>query len=455
MAQSYDYDLFVIGAGSGGVRASRIASQLGAKVAIAESRYLGGTCVNVGCVPKKLFVYGSHVHDEIEAAAGFGWQLGDVSFSWQTLRDNKNKEIERLNGIYESLLKNANVDLWEGHAKVEDPHTVSVAGKSYSAKYILIATGGWPSIPKFPGCEHAINSNDVFYLDKLPEKIVIYGGGYIAVEFAGIFNGLGLETHLVYRGPLFLRGFDIGIREHLAKEIKNKGIICHFDTTINSITKEEASEQYTVNLSNGDSLQVGQVMAATGRHAMIDNLGLENTQIELTDKNQIKVDKHFQTNEPSIFAIGDVKGGIELTPVAIAEAMVLAHRLFADDTRNTMSYDDIPTAIFSQPYAASVGLTEEAARKRYKNIDIYETDFRHMKHTLTKITERTFMKLIVDHDSDKVVGCHIAGQDAAEIIQGLAIAIKAGATKAHFDATIGIHPSAAEEFVTMRQVTRN
>ena len=452
MSTDFDFDLFVIGAGSGGVRASRVAAQLGAKVAIAESRYLGGTCVNVGCVPKKLFVYGSHVHDELQSARGYGWKIDSPQFDWHTLRDNKNKEIERLNGIYAQLLENAGVILKNGHAKIEGPHRVSINGETFSAKSILVATGGWPHIPQFPGCEFAITSNEVFYLEQLPKTVVIYGGGYIAVEFAGIFNGLGVETHLVYRGPLILRGFDQSIREKLVAEMQKKGVQCHFETTIENVEKTN-NVDYRIALSSGKTVQADCLMAATGRQPLTDNLGLENTGVQFGSSGEIIVDEHYQTAEPSIFAIGDVKGGIELTPVAIAEGIVVANYLFGE--KKSMSYQDIPTAIFSQPSAATVGLTEEQARMEYENIAIFESDFRHLKYTLTDIPERTFMKLIVDKDSDRVIGCHMVGQEAAEIVQGLAIAMKAGATKAHFDATIGIHPSAAEEFVTMRQVSRN
>lgn len=452
MSVDYDFDLFVIGAGSGGVRASRIAAQLGAKVAVAESRYLGGTCVNVGCVPKKLFVYASHVHEELEIAKGYGWDVKAANFNWQTLIKNKDTEIQRLNGIYQNLLEAAGVKILNGHAKIEGPHRVSVNGRTYSARHILIAAGGWPHVPEFPGHEFAITSNEVFSLESLPQSIVIYGGGYIAVEFAGIFNGLGVETHLVYRGPLFLRGFDQSIREHLQKEIPKKGVICHFETTINSV-KNENDGNLVVELSNGKTINAGQVLAATGRKALTDGLGLENTGVQLNSNGQIIVDEHKQTAEPSVFAIGDVKGGIELTPVALAEGAVLANYLFAQG-KPTTNYDDIPTAIFSQPSGGTVGLTEEQAKMEYNNIAVYESEFRHLKLTLTDVQERTYMKLIVDKDSDRVIGCHMVGQDAAEIIQGLAVAMKAGATKADFDSTIGIHPSAAEEFVTMRTPSR-
>ncbi|GAB1266609.1 glutathione-disulfide reductase [Aurantivibrio infirmus] len=448
----FDYDFFVIGAGSGGVRASRIAAQLGKKVAIAESRYLGGTCVNVGCVPKKLFVYGSHFHEEFLASEAFGWDVGQATLNWDKLRDNKTKEIERLNGIYENLLINAGVTLYNGHAKLMDSNTISIDGETVTAKKILIATGGWPFVPDFPGREHVITSNETFYLAKLPKSIVIVGGGYIAVEFAGIFNGLGVETHLVYRGSLILRGFDQDIREHALQEIEKKGVQVYLDTNIKKVVSKN-DEQYDVHLNKGETLKVEKVMYATGRRPMTDGLGLENTTIELNDKGQIKVDRNFQTNEPSIYALGDVKGGIELTPVAIAEAMALVHSLF--DKPRSVDYSVIPTAVFSQPPIGTVGLTEQEARAFYPEIEIYQTDFRHLKNTLSNSQERVFMKLIVDKATDKVVGCHMVGPDAGEIIQGFAVAMKAGATKADFDNTIGIHPTAAEEFVTLRQVTRN
>ena len=453
MTPQFDFDLFVIGAGSGGVRASRVASTLGARVAVAESRYLGGTCVNVGCVPKKLFVYGSHVHEELRAAAGYGWSFADAQFDWTQLRENKNREIERLNRIYAKLLDDAKVTLFNSHARIVGPHRIAIDDKEVSSKHILVATGGWPSVPIFPGNEHAITSNEVFFLAQLPKSIVIYGGGYIAVEFAGIFNGLGVETHLVYRGSLFLRGFDSSVREHLAKEMQKKGVNLHFDCTIESVSGNTLSSEKKLILSNGDELIVECVMAATGRKPLTDNLGLETTNVRLNGDGYIIVDENYQTPEPSIYAIGDVTGGVELTPVALAEGIRVANHLFGEE--KTLSYDNIPTAIFSQPCSASVGLTEEQARFEYAKLNIFESEFRHLKHTLTEVQERTYMKLIVDQKTDLVVGCHMVGQDAAEIIQGLAIAMKAGATKAHFDATIGIHPSAAEEFVTLREISRH
>ena len=451
---SYDFDLFVIGAGSGGVRTARMCAQQGLRVGIAESQYLGGTCVNVGCVPKKLFVYASAFSEEFEAAKGFGWNLGPSSFDWNKLRDNKNKEIERLNGIYGNLLDGAGVELHEGRASIIDPHCVEVNGKQYSCKNILIATGGTPFVPEFPGSDLVITSNEAFFLDKLPERIVIVGGGYIAIEFAGIFNGLGVDTHLVYRGPLFLRGFDQELREILKEEIENQGVKLHFSTEIESISLLDTAslndDSYKVKLNNGEDLEAGLVMYATGRRPNIDGLGLENTKVDTKNNGSIIVDDYFQTAEPSIYALGDVIGRVELTPVAIAEGMALTKTLVTGE-RTSQDYSNIPTAVFSQPNSASVGLTEEQAREQYADgLKVYRSRFRPMKETLGGGTGKVFMKMIVVESTNLVVGCHMVGESAGEIIQGIAVAMKAGATKADFDATIGIHPTAAEEFVTMK-----
>lgn len=451
---SYDYDLFVIGAGSGGVRASRIAAGLGAKVAVAEDLYLGGTCVNVGCVPKKLFVYGSHFAEDFEAAAGFGWSLGESSFSWPTLRDNKTKEIERLNGIYDRMLNNAGVEIIEGRGTVVDAHTVAVNGKHYTAERILVAVGGWPSVPEIPGSEHIISSNEAFYLDEFPKRVIVVGGGYIAVEFAGIFNGFGSETHLLYRGDLFLRGFDQEVREFTHQEMSKKGIDIKFNSNITEIEKQ-GDGSLLATLTDGTSIEVDAIMYATGRKPKTENLGLENTKVKLTEKGSIVVNDDFQTDEPSIYAVGDVIDRMQLTPVALAEGMALARNLYGADyqgeNKQIVDYDFIATAVFSQPNIATVGYSEEQAKEKYDSVAVYKSDFKHMKHTLSGIDERTFMKLLVDQKTDKVIGCHMVGTDAGEIIQGLAVAIKAGATKADFDNTIGIHPTAAEEFVTMRE----
>ncbi|MBQ0758927.1 MAG: glutathione-disulfide reductase [Zhongshania sp.] len=445
------YDLFVIGAGSGGVRAARMSAGFGAKVAIAESRYLGGTCVNVGCVPKKLFSYAAHYREDFSDAQGFGWDSSVEALDWPRLRDNKTKEIERLNGIYGNLLSNAGVELINGHARIVDANTVEVDGVKYRAKNILIAVGGWPFIPDIPGRELAISSNEVFYLDTLPKHAVVVGGGYIATEFAGILHGLGVEVEQIYRRDLFLRGFDTEIREQLAEEMTAKGVKLRFNENVTAITEQNG--QYLLSLENGESLLTDKVLYATGRKPLLDGLGLENTKVSLNDKGYIAVDEGFQTNEPSIYAVGDVTGGMELTPVALAEGMNLAKRLFKGD-KTLLDYNYIPTAIFSQPNLATVGLSEEDARERYDDIAVYTSRFTHLKHTLSGNKTKTFLKLVVDKASDKVVGAHMMGDDAGEIIQGLAVAIKAGATKADFDSTIGIHPTVAEEFVTMRDASR-
>jgi glutathione reductase (NADPH) len=444
----YQYDLFVIGAGSGGVRAARMSAGLGARVAIAEDRYLGGTCVNVGCVPKKLFVYASHFSEEFENAKSFGWNIGNTDFNWSTLIKNKDTEIKRLNGVYKKILDNSGAETIHGRAKIVDAHTVEVNGNHITAERILIATGGWPSVPEIPGKEHIISSNEAFFLDSLPEKIIIVGGGYIAVEFAGIFNGMGVDTTLLYRGPLFLRGFDQDVREALADEMQKKGIKVKFESNIAEI--EKTDDQLVATLEDGEQLNAGQIMYATGRKPMTDNLGLETVSIELDDEKAIKVNEQYQTNVPSIYAIGDVTNRVNLTPVALAEGMVLAKRFFANEDKD-VDYSNIPTCVFSQPNIGTVGLTEEEAREQYDEIEIYKSSFKPMKLSLSDSDEKTLMKIIVDKKSDRVIGVHMLGPDAGEIIQGIGIAIKAGATKKVFDSTIGIHPTAAEEFVTMRE----
>ena len=450
MSDSADYDLIVIGAGSGGVRLARTSAQRGVRVAVVESRYLGGTCVNVGCVPKKLFVYGAHVHDELEDAAGYGWQvpLKDVTFDWPTLVANKNREIERLNGIYERLLENAGVTILNGNASLSGPNTVVVGDKSYNAKHITVATGSWPVVPDIPGKEHLLTSNEMFFLPELPERAVVWGGGYIAVEFAGILAGLGVKTTLLYRGDLFLRGFDDDIRTFTAQEMVKKGIDLQFNVTIESITGE--SGHYKVQLSNGETLDSGLVMAATGRRALVDGLGLTELGVTLDGAGHVVVNDHFQTAVPSITALGDVIGTPQLTPVALAQAMVLSRRLFGDG-EGDMDYSAIPTAVFCQPNIGTVGLTEQEARLAGHSLRVYRSEFRPMKYTLSGRDERCMMKLVVDKRTDAVLGAHMVGADAGEITQGLAVAIKAGATKAQFDSTMGIHPTSAEEFVTMRE----
>jgi glutathione reductase (NADPH) len=446
---TYDFDLFVIGAGSGGVRAARFAAGYGARVAVAESRYLGGTCVNVGCVPKKLLVYGAHFAEDFEQAQGFGWSLGEAGFDWPTLIANKNREIERLNGVYRNLLVNSGVTLLEGHARLLDEHSVELEGQRYSAKHILIATGGWPFIPEFPGSEHAITSNEAFFLKQLPKRVLVVGGGYIAVEFASIFHGLGAETSLLYRRELFLRGFDGAVRHHLREELTKRGVDLQFNSDIERIDKQ-ADGSLQATLQDGRVMQADCIFYATGRRPMLDNLGLENTAVELDDDGSIRVDEHYRTTSPSILAIGDVIGRVQLTPVALAEGMAVARQLFKPEEYRTVDYQTIPTAVFSLPNIGTVGLREEQAKEAGHSVEIYESRFRPMKLTLTECQERTLMKLVVDADSDRVLGCHLVGPDAGEIIQGLAVALKAGATKQIFDDTIGVHPTAAEEFVTMR-----
>ncbi len=446
---SHDFDLFVIGAGSGGVRAARFAAGFGARVAVAESRYLGGTCVNVGCVPKKLLVYGAHFTEDFEQAAGFGWSLGEANFDWPTLIANKNREIQRLNGIYRNLLVNSGVSLLEGHARILGPHQVEVNGQAYSAGYILIATGGWPQLPDIPGKELAISSNEAFHLQQLPRRVLVVGGGYIAVEFASIFQGLGAQTSLLYRGEMFLRGFDGAVRRHLREELDKKGLDLQFNSDIERI-EQLADGSLLATLRDGRELATDCVFYATGRRPMLDNLGLENTAVELDERGFIRVDEQYQTREPSILALGDVIGRVQLTPVALAEGMAVARRLFRPEEYRPVDYRNIPTAVFSLPNIATVGLSEEQARAEGYQVKIFESRFRPMKLTLTDSQERTLMKLVVDADSDRVLGCHMVGPEAGEIIQGLAVAIKAGATKQIFDETLGIHPTAAEEFVTLR-----
>jgi glutathione reductase (NADPH) len=443
-----DYDLFVIGAGSGGVRAARMAASFGARVAIAEDRYMGGTCVNVGCVPKKLYVYASEFGKAFEDAQGFGWDSSKPAFNWATLRDNKKTEISRLNAIYRKMLKGAQADVIDGRARIVNANTVAVGEREYSTGKILIATGGWPHIPEFPGSKLAITSNEIFDLEQFPKRLVIVGGGYIAVEFAGIFNGLGSRVTQLYRGPLFLRGFDADIRAHAAREIAKTGVDLRFEVNVESITRGD--DGLELELTDGTRLMADAVLYATGRKAHLEGLGLETIGVNLTEFGTIVVDDHFETDEPGVFALGDVTGGMELTPVALAEGMSFARRQFGEASQQ-VDYDFIPTAVFCQPNIGTVGFSEEQARAKFGHIRLFKANFRPMKHTISGRDEQTFMKLIVDKASDRVVGVHMMGPDAGEIIQGIAIALRAGATKAIFDTTIGIHPTAAEEFVTMRE----
>jgi glutathione reductase (NADPH) len=445
---SFDFDLFVIGAGSGGVRAARIAAGHGARVAVAEERHLGGTCVNVGCVPKKLLAYAAHFGHDVEDARGFGWRVDAATHDWARLIANKNTEIQRLNGIYRHLLEGAGCTLYEARARLVDRNTIEVGGERVTAERILIVTGGRPVLPDEPGAkEHGITSDDAFFLEEMPKRVVVAGGGYIAVEFAGIFNGLGAEVTQLYRGHLFLRGFDGDVRETLAEEVFKSGVDLRFNTIVSRI--EKTGDCLLAHLSDGDVVECDQVLYAIGRRPNTADLGLEAAGVMVRDGGAIAVDDNYCTNVENIFAIGDVTDRVNLTPVAIAEGHWLADTLFGPG-RPPVAYDIVPSAVFSQPPVATVGLTEAAARERLGKIDIYRSTFRPMKHTLGGRQEKTMMKLVVEAESDRVVGCHMVGLDAPEIVQGMAVAMSASATKADFDRTIGIHPTAAEEFVTMR-----
>ncbi|SHG05315.1 NADPH-glutathione reductase [Microbulbifer donghaiensis] len=444
----YDFDLFVIGAGSGGVRAARMAAAAGMRVAVAEDRYMGGTCVNVGCVPKKLFVYASSYSETFEDAVAYGWQNRGGEFQWQTLRENNASEIARLNGIYRNLLANSGVTVIDGRASIEDPHRVSVNGQSHTCERILVATGGWPNVPDIPGRELVITSNEVFGMDQFPRRVLVVGGGYIAVEFAGIFAGLGAETHLSYRRDLFLRGFDRDIRTFVRDEMGKKGAQLHFNHRIEAIEKQ-GDGSLLVRAEDGSTLAVDTVLYATGRVPNTRGLGLDKLGVVLHRDGTISVDDNFRTNVHSIYALGDVTGEPQLTPVALAEAMALVKHLQTGQLTE-IDYNNIPTAVFCQPNIGTVGLSEEEARDSGIPVEIYKSEFRPMRHTVSGRDERTLMKLVVDASSDKVIGVHMVGADAGEIIQGMAVALKAGATKKVFDQTIGIHPTAAEEFVTMR-----
>jgi glutathione reductase (NADPH) len=444
----YDYDLFTIGGGSGGVRASRFAAQYGAKVALAEKQYLGGTCVNVGCIPKKLMSYAAHFHDDFAEAKNFGWQVGDTHFDWTTLIANKDKEIGRLNGIYRKLLDGAGVAIFDGHATIEDAHTVLVNGRRISARYILIATGGHPTLPDLPGKQHGITSDQFFHMPSLPQRVVVAGGGYIAVELAAILNGLGSKVTLLSRGPQLLRAMDADLGVFLAAEMKKKGIDVRCNAAIASIAEDGGRKQ--LYLKNGDEIDADCILFATGRHANTEKLGLQAAGVEVKQNGAVIVDQNFRTSVPSIYAVGDVIDRVALTPVALAEGMVVASALFQDGGRK-ISYENIPTAVFSHPNIGTVGLTEAAARDKCGDgVLIFKSEFRALKHTLSGSDERVLMKLVVDAKSDRVLGMHMVGADAAEILQGFAAAMQCGMTKAQLDMTIGIHPTSAEEFVTMR-----
>ncbi len=445
----FDYDLFVIGAGSGGVRAARMAANTGAKVVIAEEHRVGGTCVIRGCVPKKIFVYASHFGKDFKDAENYGWSVENPTFDWAKLIANKDTEIDRLNQIYIKNLNASNVQILETRAVVRGPHTIYLLNEELevTARTILVATGGAPFVPPFPGSEHAITSNEAFHLPQLPQNMVIVGGGYIAVEFAGIFAGLGVQVTQLYRGKQILRGFDDDLCQNLSAEMIRHGIDIQLNADVMEITPSGSS--YRVDLKNGDVIYTDLVMYATGRKPNTGNLGLEKTGVELNRSGAVIVDEFSQTSVPSIYAVGDVTDRVNLTPVAIREGMAFVETVFKANP-TTVDYDNIATAVFSEPELGTVGLTEAQAREKYTNIDIYKSLFKPMKHTISGRDTKTMMKIIVDADSDKVVGVHIMGPDSGEMAQLLGIAVKMGATKADFDATVAVHPTASEELVTMR-----
>jgi glutathione reductase (NADPH) len=450
---TYDFDLFVIGAGSGGVRAARMAAAIGARVAVAESGALGGTCVNVGCIPKKLYSYAAHYAEAFEQAKGFGWQVdAHPALDWKALKANRAQEISRLNGVYGRLLDGAGAKLIRGWGRLVDAHTVSVQTEGgeqrFTAKSILIATGGKAFKPSFEGSELAITSDDMFDLDPFPRRLVVVGGGYIACEFASIFNGLGSQVTQLYRGEQVLRDFDEDVRSFIAAEVRKAGVDLRVNTDVTRILKTADGLELT--LTDGSTLQADVVLYATGRIPHAQGLGLEALGVQLKSNGAVIVNDVYQSSVPSIYAVGDVTSRVQLTPVALGEAMVVVDHLFGKDERR-MGYDYIPTAVFTHPNIGTVGYSESDARAKFGEVRVFKTDFKPLVHTLSGSSERCMMKLIVDVASDRVVGLHMVGPEAGEIVQGFAVAMRAGATKAVFDSTIGIHPTMAEEFVTMRQ----
>ncbi|MES2785555.1 MAG: glutathione-disulfide reductase [Pseudomonadota bacterium] len=449
---SFDCDFFVIGAGSAGVRAARMAAQRGARVVVAEAAALGGTCVNVGCVPKKLYSYAAHFAHDFTDAAGFGWEVPAPHFNWATLKRNRAAEIARLNGIYRNLLSGSGATIVSGWGQFVDTHTVKVQTsqgmETFCARNILIATGGAPFMPDFAGCELAVSSDSMFDLEPFPRRLLVVGGGYIACEFASIFNGMGSQVTQLYRGEQVLRGFDEDVRNFIAQEVRKHGVDLRVTSDVQSL--EASSGGISATLIDGTALEVDTVLYATGRVPNVESLGLEAAGVRQREDGAVLVDEHYATNVPHIHAVGDVTARLQLTPVALAEAMVVVDRLFGKGERN-MEYDFIPTAVFTHPAIATVGYSESDARKRFGDVTVFRSEFKSLKHTLSGSSERTLMKMVVEDATDRVVGMHMVGAEAGEIIQGFAVAMKAGATKAVFDSTIGIHPTAAEEFVTMRQ----
>ena len=448
---STSFDFFVIGAGSGGVRAARMAAGMGVRVAVAEASALGGTCVNLGCIPKKLYSNAAHYAEGFEEARGYGWNVGEPTLDWARLKANRAAEILRLNGIYERLLVDAGVTVLRGRARLVDPHTVEVNGQRFEARHVLVATGGHPLMPEVPGGELAVSSDDMFDLSVFPSHLVVVGAGYIACEMASIFRGLGAQVTQLVRGPQLLRGFDADVATFVTDEMRKKGVDIRLLSKIESM--QAVDGRVAVRLHDGQTLLADTVLSATGRVPNTAGLGLQEAGVNVGPRGDVFVDEHYQSNLPSVHAVGDVTDTVQLTPVALAEAMVLVDRLFGEGQRR-MHYELIPTAVFTHPNIGTVGLSEAQAREKYAAVRVYRTDFKALRHTLSGSTERTLMKLVVDDASDLVVGAHMVGADAGEIIQGFAVALRAGATKAVFDSTIGIHPTVAEEFVTLREPVR-
>ena len=449
MSGAAAFDLFIVGAGSGGVRAARLAAARGARVAVAEDAALGGTCVNLGCIPKKLYSFAAGYAESFEEAHGFGWSLAPPTFDWATLKANRAGEISRLNRIYGELLVGAGVTILRGRAHVTGANEVEVAGVRHRAERIVVATGGWPVPPDVPGAERAISSNEIFDLARFPRRLVVVGGGYIACEFASIFNGLGAKVTQLYRGEQILRGFDDDIRHFVAAEMKKKGVDIRVGANVAALEAGSEATTTRVAVDDGATIDADTVLYATGRAPNTAGLGLEEIGVALDRNGAVVVDERYRSSVPGVYAVGDVIDRVQLTPVALAEAMALVDDLFGGSERR-VDYLHIPTAVFTHPSIGTIGLSEADARARFDRIRVYRADFKALRHTLSRSSERTLMKLVVDDVSDRVVGLHMVGADAGETIQGFAVAMKAGATKAVFDATLGIHPTAAEEFVTMR-----
>ncbi|MBL0421664.1 glutathione-disulfide reductase [Ramlibacter sp. AW1] len=449
---AFDCDFFVIGGGSGGVRAARTAAQLGARVVLAEAAALGGTCVNVGCIPKKLYSYAAEFADDFADAAGFGWEVGTPRLDWDRLKTRRAGEITRLNSVYEHLLRTAGVRIERGWAQFTGPQSVQVqsaeGSRTFRARHILIATGGTPSVPDFPGRELVLTSDHMFDLDPFPRRLVVVGGGYIACEFASIFQGLGAQVTQLYRGEQVLRGFDHEVRDFVAHEMRKHGVDLRVHAQPREVRREGGA--LAVVLEDGGVLHADAVLYATGRTPNTEGLGLEAAGLAVDERGAIAIDGHYATAVPGVYAVGDVTARLQLTPVALAEAMAVVDRLFGSG-RRSVGYELVPTAVFTHPNIGTVGLTEAQARERHGEVAVFRSEFRALKHTLSGSSERTLMKLVVDCATDRVLGLHMVGAEAGEIVQGFAVAMVAGATKAQFDATIGIHPTAAEEFVTLRE----